>query len=174
MKTGKLAFGKAIAFYPQLLGTEGTTSKTWLWSWANTMSKIPPKLIQSANTLKDYGKKHNIPEFVKASLPLDQEYHGHHFSMVASALLNANIYYRGPYENGAMFYLVKTPIFPVKIVNTPEHIVTTITQFAAAVQTDNLRLLVTYYLETCKLKLNAIDDVLTGTFVDGSRDRCDL
>ncbi|MBA3869110.1 MAG: hypothetical protein H0X30_08145 [Anaerolineae bacterium] len=169
MKTGKLAFGKAITFYPQLLGTEGTSSKTWLWSWANTMSKIPSKLIQSSTKLRDYGQKHNIPEFTKASLPLDQEYHGHHFSMVASAVLDANIYYRGPYENGAMFLLVKTPIFPVKIVNTPEHIVSTITQFAATVQTDNLRLLVTHYLETCGLKLTPIDDVLTGTFADGSR-----
>ncbi len=169
MKTGKLAFGKAITFYPQLLGTEGKTSKSWLWSWANTMSKIPLKLIQSANLLRDYGKKYSIPEFTTASLPLDQEHHGHHFSMVASAILNANIYYRGPYESGAMFLLVKTPIFPVKITNTPEHIVTTITQFSAAVQTDNLRLLVTYYLEHCKLKLTAIDDVLTGTFADNSR-----
>jgi hypothetical protein len=169
MKTGKLAFGNAISLDVQLLGTEGIASKSWLWSWANTMSNIPKKMLRSANTLRDYGKKHNIPEFTTASLPLDQENHGHHFGMVASVVLDANVYYRGPYQGGAMFLLVKDPRFPVRIKNTPEHLVTTITQFAASAQTDNLRLLVTHYLETCGLKLTAIDDVLTGTFADGSR-----
>lgn len=169
MSTGKLAFGTAISLDVQLLGTEGTTSKTWLWSWANTMSNIPKKMIRSAKSVRNYGRSHRIPEFTTASLPLDATNHGHHFSMAASAILDANVYYRGPYQGGAMFLLVKDPRFPVRIKNTPEHLVTTITQFATSVQTDNLRLLVTHYLETCKLEVTAIDDVLTGKFKDGSR-----
>ncbi len=168
MDSSKLTFGEVIALDAQLLGTEGISSKSWLWSWANTMSNIPANLLQAANTLRQYGEDHDIEEFTTSSLPLDQEYHGHHFSMVASALLDANIYYRGPYQGGAMFLLIKVPEFPIQITNTPEHVVTTITQFAASAQTDNLRLLVTHYLETCKLNLTAIDEVLTGTFADGS------
>src|SRR4051794_12991183 len=86
MGTGKLVFAKAITLDVQLLGTEGTASKSWLWSWANTMSNIPPKLLEAANALRQYGEEQGIPEFTTPSLPLDQTQHGHHFGMVASAL----------------------------------------------------------------------------------------
>lgn len=168
MDTGKLTFGDILAFDAQLLGTEGASSKSWLWAWANSRSNIPDNLLEAANQLRQYGEAHDIPEFTTASMPLDQEVHGHHLSMVASALLKANIYYRGPYQGGAMFLLVTDPNFPLTIANTPEHIVSTITQFASSVKTDNLRLLVTHYLETCQLNVTAIDDVVTGKFTDGS------
>lgn len=168
MGTGQLSFGDAISLDVQLLGTEGTASRTWLWAWANTMSNVPPKLLEAANALRQYGEEQNIPELTTASLPLDEEIHGHHISMVASALLQADIYYRGPYQGGAMFLLVQDPKFPLQVLNTPEHLVTVITQFAASIQTDNLRLLVSYYLEACKLEVTAIDDVVTGKFGDGS------
>ena len=60
MDSGKLAFGDVITLDIQLMGTESTSSQSWLWSWANTMSKIPSKLIQTSNTLRDYGKKTDL------------------------------------------------------------------------------------------------------------------
>jgi hypothetical protein len=169
MSVGKLTFGNVIALDAQLLGTESTSSQSWMWAWANTMSNIPVNLLQAANALRTYGDAQGISKFTTPSLPLNATNHGHHFSMVACAVLNANIYYRGPYQGGALFLLVKDPHFPIQVPNTPEHIVTTITQFASSVQTDNLRLFIAHYLRTTGLEVIAIDDVLTGQFADGSR-----
>lgn len=169
MSTGKLTFGDVLALDIQLLGTESTASNSWLWAWANTMSNIPSTLLQAANTLRAYGESSHIKELMTASTHLDHLRHGHHFSLAACAVLGADAYYRGPYEGGALFMLIKDPNFPVTVTATPEHLVSTITRFASSLPVDNLRLYVVHYLEQCGMAVTHIDDVITGSTAGGSR-----
>lgn len=168
MGDGQLTFGTILALDCQLLGTESTSSQTWLWAWANKQSNIPPALLKAAEELRAYGEQQHIHELMDTQLALDETIHGHHICVVASALLDADFYYRGPYDGGALFLLVKDERCPTRVVNTPEHIVNVITGFAASVQTDNLRLLITHYFQGLGLTISQVDEVLTGKFADGS------
>jgi hypothetical protein len=90
------------------LGTESEKTKTWLWSWANSASDIPEKLMVSARRLRQQGERSGVKLLTTPQLKLS-ETDGHQLSMIATGLLDASAYYRGPYEGGAIFLLVDDP-----------------------------------------------------------------
>lgn len=108
-KPGFLGFGKKrITSACQVLGSESEVSRTWLWSWANTQSGIPPKLLRAAERMRSIGEKSHVEELTARSVPLER-WDGHQLAMIASGMSDVAGYYRGPYDGGALFVLLLEP-----------------------------------------------------------------
>jgi len=106
---GTVTYGDDLTFPIQLLGTEAYDDNTWLWAWANAESEFPPGLLRLVADVREYGKKHGLDELCDASTPLARV-HGHLVSMLCGGIAGGLPYYRGPYEGGALFFLVlETP-----------------------------------------------------------------
>ncbi len=148
LKTGKLHFGKDIAFNMQLIGTEGYASSTWLWSWANTASSIPPQLLAAAQTIRAYGEQMSIPALVTPHISLNEHYNGHYMAMVSSGVFKANAYYRAPYDDGALFLLIDDPDYPQDARHTVTRIQAMFPQFISQVPLYDHRATFTGYLES--------------------------
>ena len=117
MQTGMLGFTGPevqrgpLAFPAQVLGSESALDGTWMWAWANQASNIPAALTAVSRQMCDYGQRELVPELAIPKLPL-RGFDGHVLAMVVSGLVGASFYYRGPYDNGAVFLMVKVPWFP--------------------------------------------------------------
>lgn len=105
LDAGTIRFGSGEAHPIQVLGTESHSDRTWLWSWANTVSDLPPAVTRAAERLRSLGQSRGIPELSTRKLSIG-EASGHTLSMIASGALAAGSYYRGPYEGGAAFFLL--------------------------------------------------------------------
>lgn len=114
-KAGFLGFGKKrITSACQVLGSESESSATWLWSWANTQSGLPPALLRAAEKLRGIGERGSIRELTERSLPLER-WDGHQLAMIAAGLTDAPGYYRGPYDGGALFVLLLEPTLRTEV-----------------------------------------------------------
>jgi hypothetical protein len=157
----QLSFGHEYAFKVQLLGTEGDAAGTWLWSWANEASGIPAPLLKSAEQLRQYGQQHDIRELVDAEIPLDEFHNGHYFSLLASGLLKANGYYRGPYQGGALFMLIDDPDFPADDRDPMQRITFTFPQLISAITLSDHRTAFVGYAQAHQLAVT--DDASSDT-----------
>ena len=99
---GIISFGKDE--YPlQFLGSEATSSNTWLWAWEN-ISEFDDKIISLAREIKAKGEKLNLEALTTAEINISYELNGHTLSIVACGLADKNYcYYRDPYSDGAIF-----------------------------------------------------------------------
>lgn len=102
---GRAMFGDDLSYPIQLLGTEAEGDASWLWAWANEGSHLPSALLHACHQIRDFGIKEQIPELEHRSFPLCVA-SGHMISMVASEMNPDYCYYRGPYNGGALFFLV--------------------------------------------------------------------
>ena len=123
MGAGTVDFGGGRVYPIQIVGTESEHSGTWLWAWANEKSGIPPQLLTCVGALRALGEKEHIEELTQPELELNGV-NGHLLTMTAAGVCGADAYYRGPYEGGAVFFLIqqsplqKQPaVSPVKLVN---------------------------------------------------------
>jgi hypothetical protein len=105
MSAGMLAFDQ-LELSIQILGTVSEYSNTWLWAWANTASRIPDHLLEASRTLQAIGKELQAFELTEPELHVENHSKGHLLAMVATGLLSAAAYYRGPYDGGAAFFLI--------------------------------------------------------------------
>jgi hypothetical protein len=102
LKIGIVKFGDDLVFPIQLLGSYSELEGTWLWCWDNPgVGGWPQKILEGAQKLRDLGGIFNLSCF-----PLEH-ISGHEIAMVCSELLGQVPYYRGPYANGALFFLVQ-------------------------------------------------------------------
>ena len=99
---GIISFGKDE--YPlQFLGSEATSSNTWLWAWEN-ISEFDDKIISLAREIKAKGEKLNLEALTTAEIEITDELNGHILSIVACGLADKKYcYYRGPHSGGAIF-----------------------------------------------------------------------
>lgn len=99
---GIISFGKDE--YPlQFLGSEATSSNTWLWAWEN-ISEFDDKIISLAREIKAKGEKLNLEALTTAEIEITDELNGHILSIVACGLADKKYcYYRDPYSDGAIF-----------------------------------------------------------------------
>lgn len=104
LEAGTVTFGDDLTYPIQLLGTESYVNNTWLWAWSNP-SQIPPPLLETARQLSEYGKQQGLPELTNSTYSLEVA-DGHRLAMLASGLVRKTVYYRAPYENGALFFLI--------------------------------------------------------------------
>jgi hypothetical protein len=103
---GIVTFGQDLRFPIQLLGTEADGDGTWLWAWANAARDLPDKVLVACNQLRELGERQNVPELRERKLSLDEQVSGHSIALVASGTAGRCCYYRGPYDGGALFFLV--------------------------------------------------------------------
>ena len=99
---GIISFGNDE--YPlQFLGSEATSSNTWLWAWEN-INEFDDKIISLAREIKAKGEKLNLEALTTAEIDISDELNGHTLSIVACGLADKNYcYYRGPHSGGAIF-----------------------------------------------------------------------
>jgi hypothetical protein len=136
LQRGTVEFGADLAYPVQLLGTEAEAAGTWLWAWANTQSKLPEHLLQASYHLRDLGFRDQIPELSDRSFSLEIAT-GHELSLVATGLSHLCCYYRGPYDGGALFFLVFDLPPQLWQPATPERLVSTLTQVIAQFTVDH-------------------------------------
>lgn len=108
LKQCQARFGNDLRFSIQLLGTQSESSGNWMWSWANKQSNLSPEITQYATTLKAWGDQHQIPEFSDEIVSGDDA-DGHMLSTLVSGMHGKCCYYRGPYDGGALFFLIVDP-----------------------------------------------------------------
>lgn len=106
MSAGSVDFGQGRVYPIQIVGTESELRRTWLWGWANAASSIPPQLLTCATGLRALGDKEGIAELTQPQLAL-HDIDGHLLTMTACGVCGADAYYRGPYEGGAVFFLIQ-------------------------------------------------------------------
>ena len=105
IEAGTVTFSPGGTYPLQLLGTEATGDATWLWAWANEASHLPPDLLQACRQLQQLGHEQRIPELCDLSFSLSQV-DGHALAAVAAGPNTHSCYYRGPYDGGALYFLV--------------------------------------------------------------------
>lgn len=126
-RTGQLSFSNGQVFSTSVLGTQSDLSGTWLWAWANgSLAQAEDGVMDAANKLRAYGEAHSIPEFTQPEIRLGIV-NGYTLAMVASGLLKAGGFYRGPYEGGAAFLLLRPGAVPTAPPSV-ERILTTLSQ----------------------------------------------
>lgn len=106
LETGKADFGKGRIYPIQIVGTESEVNGKWLWGWANEGSDIPANLLTCATSLKALGINEGIEELAESQIELN-EVDGHMLAMVTCGVCNADAYYRGPYDGGALFFTMQ-------------------------------------------------------------------
>lgn len=98
---GVILFGEQS--YPlQFIGSESTSSDTWLWGWEN-INGFPEEIIQLATNAKVVGERWNLEPLKTAEFSLDDIFNGHNLSIVTCGLVDKYCYYRGPHSGGAIF-----------------------------------------------------------------------
>lgn len=98
---GVILFGNKK--YPiQFIGSESTSSNTWLWGWEN-INGFSEQLIQAARHTKEIGDHWQLEPLTTAEFTLDDTFNGHNLSIVTCGLAEKYCYYRGPHSGGAIF-----------------------------------------------------------------------
>jgi hypothetical protein len=175
MHSGSLTFnddgarpaGPPIEFAAQLLGSAADHDRTWLWSWANKASQIPAALTQDAERLRGSGA---APEFTTTTFVLDlDDADDHRVALTSSGVLAADAYYRGPYNGGAAFFLLRDERLGLPAPEGPR-IVNTISQAISSLAIADHRAAITAYLDARGLSPradgeNAIVATVTGVDV---------
>jgi hypothetical protein len=103
--SGKIRFNDYLAVHFQMLGTESGNTLTWLWAWAEEQPHVPAHVLSAAFQLKNWGEKHDVPEFSSPSVDLNTA-DGPVISLISSEVCNASCYYRDPYDGGALYVLL--------------------------------------------------------------------
>lgn len=175
LATGLLCFeggalDDGLELEAQILGTESDDTGTWLWSWANVASQIPAARTRVASSLRQWGTSNGIPELVTASMS-SSDVSGHRIAVVAAGLTDASFYYRGPYERGAVFLLVKDPRFPGPPEPPPLRVAMVFPELLMAFQLRDARRALVAYLESYGFQVVTGDQegqiVVTGTLPGG-------
>ena len=83
---GVILFGNQK--YPlQFIGSEATSSNTWLWGWEN-INGFSEKIIQVATHAKVVGERWNLEPLTTAEFTLDDTFNGHNLSIVTCGLVD--------------------------------------------------------------------------------------
>ena len=164
---GIISFGKDE--YPlQFLGSEATSSNTWLWAWEN-ISEFDDKIISLAREIKAKGEKLNLEALTTPEIDISDELNGHTLSIVACGLADKNYcYYYGPHSGGAIlvaFDGVDEKVFaPVDAKDFADIIVRCIQQFSL-----NHKLFVESFLEWNKTKSEWNKNALIADFENSQK-----
>ena len=159
---GIISFGKDE--YPlQFLGSEATSSNTWLWAWEN-INGFDDKIISLAKSIKEKGEKLNLEPLINAEIDISDELNGHTLSIVACGLADKNYcYYRGPHSGGAIFVAfdgVDKKVFtPVDAKDFADIVVRCIQQFSL-----NHKLFIESFLEWNKNKYKWQENIIIADF----------
>ena len=164
---GIISFGNDE--YPlQFLGSEATSSNTWLWAWEN-INEFDDKIISLAREIKAKGEKLNLEALTTAEIDISDELNGHTLSIVACGLADKNYcYYYGPHSGGAIlvaFDGVDERVFaPINAKDFADIVVRCIQQFPL-----NHKLFVESFLEWNKTKYKWKENTLIADFENSQK-----
>lgn len=167
MDTGLLGFGSQYRFKAQVIGSEATYDNTWLWGWANEASGIPANLLRAGQELRAFGQQNGIQQLTQPGFSINQELNGHILSMIASGLCNGSAYYRGPYDGGALFLLIRDENFPRSTVIPAVRISTIFPQLISAMPIPDHRTAFIAYLQYYGARLKEEPETITAKFDNG-------
>jgi len=159
-ENGIITFNDRLKFPVQVLGTESDVSNSWLWAWANKVTPLPPKFLASANELRGLGEREGITELAQSQISRDKV-NGHYLSLVASGVCKADCYYRGPYDNGAVFVLIAAPQVGQSMDDSPAHLASMFSQVISSFEL-NHRSALRSYLEFKRYSVRETPTSLTG------------
>ena len=140
---GVVRFGEDLKFPIQLLGSEAYDSDTWLWAWANKASNLPDELLVSVARVRSVGEQRGIRELSEPRFGLDVA-SGHALALAASGIVGECCYYRGPYDGGALFFLVGQPPDAVLQPARSERVVTVITEIISQFDVEHRKMAETF------------------------------
>lgn len=169
MDAQTLSFGSKFHFKIQVLGTESSYSNTWLWGWANEASGIPPAMLRAGEALRALGAQEQISELTQPEIPLTEQVNGHTLSLIASGVCNGQAYYRGPYEGGAIYMLIRDENFPKQKVKPAIRISTQFPQLISNMPISNHRLAFAHYARFYGAKVTKNGDAITAHFDANNR-----
>lgn len=167
MNTASLSFGDSLRFRIEILGTESSYSNTWLWGWANESSGIPAEMLAASEEMRALGRQEGIHEFLHPDWQLSERLNGHILSMIASGLCDCNAYYRGPYEGGALFMLIRDPAFPQARFNPLQRIVTLFPQLISTIPIADHQTAFRHYLAYYGAEVHEHGQLVIGHFAKG-------
>jgi hypothetical protein len=104
-------------------------------------------MLHASEEMRAYGKQHNIPALTQESFPLSEQLNGHLLTMIASGVCNGDAYYRGPYDGGALFMLIRDDHFPHRTVNPALRITSIFPQVIANIPISDHQLAFRHYVE---------------------------
>ena len=85
------------------IGSEASSSRTWLWGYEN-VNRLDERLLALARDVRDFGLRHGLTELSTPKLALSEEINGHTLSAIACGLSQEPLYYyRCPHAGGAVF-----------------------------------------------------------------------
>ncbi|GAA3132565.1 hypothetical protein GCM10010466_23960 [Planomonospora alba] len=164
ISAGRVTFGDDLTFPIQLLGTESHLDRTWLWAWANSGSDLPGEVLRAALWLRDYGGRYGLAELTEPGMGLG-EVDGHLIALLAGAL-TGRCYYRGPYQGGALFFLVEDTPPRVSAPVAPERLLRVLAQVLQTYPVDH-RTLVEGFLSQQGFQVTTAPGAVEGRRADG-------
>jgi len=172
----EISFGDDLVFPIQVLGTFSHSSKTWLWSWANSKSGLSDSIIKQALELKKYGEDNKIDILRNDTFGFSNE-DLHLIGIIASGIHNSSAYYICDYGQGAMVVTIKSDKIDKLHKDNHLRIMTVFPQLISQFDL-NHNLALTNYLtdrgytileNEAKLKASKNEDTITAEFDDLSR-----
>ncbi|KAF9952378.1 hypothetical protein BGZ72_006328 [Mortierella alpina] len=168
LREQSLTFGSKYRFNMQVIGTQSTSANTWMWGWANRLS-VPVATARASEELLALGRRENIPEFTQSILPITEDINGDKLMLIASGICNGNAYYRGPYDGGAVFMLIRDLDFPRETVNPAIRIPVVFCQASMAVTISDHKVAFRHYVHYYQGNAEETDDTIRAEFDNGSR-----
>lgn len=163
---GTITFGGDVVCSAQVLGTQSDASRTWLWAWANP--SVPATVRRDAELVRSFGERQGISVMTDAEHRIDPSMSPEMLSLVASELTYADGYYRGPYDGGAVFVLVRFPAeAPRRAPGDVRRVVRTLGLALMVLAVGLNREAVEVYLASAGLEVLAEADEVTGLVADG-------
>jgi len=165
LEKGNVDFGEGRVFPVQLIGTESEKEKTWLWAWANEKSNIPENLLSEVNKLRAFGDENQIEFLSKPEIVLD-EISAHEFGMIASGFSDADAYYHGAFDGGAILFLVYETSLPKVPELQPQQVVLTIASVLQNFEVEH-RTMVSSFLRQIECEVEENESSIEGKLSGG-------
>ena len=91
----------------QFIGSESSSSNTWMWGW-NNINQFSDEVLVLSNEMLTLGKEWKLEPLHTPQFELTDTFNGHTLSIVACGLSQENyFYYRGPHNGGAVYMAVE-------------------------------------------------------------------
>lgn len=103
-EAGVLRLGSDLVLPAQILGSQSDQAGTWLWAWANP--SVDDRLTAMARSVRARGGDRAMAVLTDAQVDLARIGDAHLLALAAAGLIEADAYYRCPYQGGAAFVLV--------------------------------------------------------------------
>ncbi|HAA16849.1 MAG TPA: hypothetical protein DCE41_36110 [Cytophagales bacterium] len=136
LPAARLTFGGQLNFPIQILGSLSFQDHTWMWGWANSQSNIPEPLLTQANTLRELGEKHRIPEMTTGHFEVPEGFE-YQAGTIGRGVFQADGYYCANYGTGTLVATIKSDLIPKIDPEAIERVITLFPQLISGLPLDH-------------------------------------